>query len=82
MADVLNYLTGLRPKGLVGGVFGSHGWSGEATGQLRDALERMNAEIVEDPVRAIYRSTSADLQRCYELGLKVSQSIQDRQAAV
>jgi len=82
MADVLNYLTGLRPKGLVGGVFGSHGWSGEATGQLRDALGRMNAEMVEDPVKVTYRPTGADLQRCYELGLKVAQSIQDRQAAV
>jgi len=29
-----------------------------------------------------YRPTGADLQRCYELGLKVAQSIQDRQAAV
>ncbi|HEU18137.1 MAG TPA: FprA family A-type flavoprotein, partial [Deltaproteobacteria bacterium] len=30
IADILTYLKGLRPRNLVGGVFGSYGWSGES----------------------------------------------------
>jgi flavorubredoxin len=30
IADILTYIKGLKPKGMIGGSFGSFGWSGEA----------------------------------------------------
>jgi len=51
MADILSYLNGLKPRNLIGGVFGSFGWSGEATGLLTEALEEMRVEVVAEPFR-------------------------------
>jgi len=51
MGDIISYLTGLKPKNLVGGVFGSYGWSGEAIGQLTAALDEMGVEIVAEPMK-------------------------------
>ena len=41
MADMLNYLGGLRPTGKIGAAFGSYGWSGEAVKQISSAMEAM-----------------------------------------
>ena len=49
MADVLNYIRGLQPKGLIGGVFGSYGWSGETIGQLQAELAAIGADLVGEP---------------------------------
>jgi len=75
LADVLSYLTGLGPKGLVGGVFGSSGWSKEATKQLQAAMEQMEVELVGPPVNATYLPTDKDLGDCYKLGLDVAARI-------
>jgi flavorubredoxin len=75
MADVMSYIKGLRPQGLVGGVFGSYGWGGESTKQLRAILEEMKVEIVDEPVRVNYRPTGDDLQSAYQLGLAVAKKI-------
>ena len=72
LADVLIYILGLAPKGLVAASFGSHGWSGEAPKKLRALLEELKAEIVGEPLRVQYIPTAADLKRCYDLGLQVA----------
>lgn len=78
LADVLNYVKGLRPKGLIGAAFGSYGWGGESTKQLTAALKEMNVEIVDEPVRVVYSPTDENLQQCYQLGLKISQELASR----
>jgi len=72
LADVLSYVKGLRPKGLIGGAFGSSGWSGEAVKHIQAALVEMDIEPVSDPVGANYLPTDDDLKRCYDLGMKVA----------
>jgi len=75
LADVLGYIKGLRPKGLVGSAFGSFGWSGEATKHLCGMLEQMGVQIVAEPVRVRYSPTRQDLRACYELGVRIGRRI-------
>ncbi len=68
LADCLTYVQGLKPKGLVGGVFGSYGWGGESTKHIQKVFEDMNVELVGPPVRAKYRPSPDTLAECYTLG--------------
>ncbi|NLF29390.1 MAG: FprA family A-type flavoprotein [Planctomycetes bacterium] len=72
LADVLTYLKGLAPKNLVGGAFGSYGWSSKAVGQVADALEAMGVEAVAEPVESAYVPDAQVLQRCRALGRAVA----------
>ena len=47
MGDFLTYMRGLRPKGKVFGLFGSHGWGGGAIKEMRKALDQEKFEIWE-----------------------------------
>ncbi len=76
VADVLTYLKGLRPKNLVGAVFGSYGWSGESVKLLREFLESMGVEVVGE-LRVQWVPTEEHLAECYELGLKVAQRLKE-----
>lgn len=75
VADLLCYFKGLKPQNLVGGVFGSHGWSGEATGQVADIMSEMNINLVSPPVKALYKPDEAALNQCYEAGLAIAQRL-------
>jgi flavorubredoxin len=46
VAELLSYLKGLKPKNLVGGVFGSYGWSPSATEQAAEALKELKVTPV------------------------------------
>ncbi len=70
MADLMIYLKGLRPQHLVGAVFGSYGWGGEAIGQLRDHLTAMNI-TPQGEVKTKFVPNADVLNRCYELGMAV-----------
>jgi flavorubredoxin len=72
IADVMTYLKGLRPKGLVGAVFGSFGWSGEGNEEIGKILEDMRVELVGSPLGVNYSPENQDLQECYRLGKKVA----------
>jgi flavorubredoxin len=72
MADVMTYLKGLRPKGLIGAVFGSFGWSGEGSEEIGKTLEDMRVELVNSPLGVNYSPNDQDLQECYRLGVKVA----------
>jgi flavorubredoxin len=47
VAEFLNYLTGLRPEGKRFAVFGSHGWAGGATKEIKAELGKTKNEVVE-----------------------------------
>jgi flavorubredoxin len=68
----MTYLKGLRPKGLVGAVFGSFGWSGEGNEEIGKILEDMRVELVGSPLGVNYSPENQDLQECYRLGKKVA----------
>ncbi len=72
VADVMNYLKGLKPKNLVGASFGSYGWSGEATKHLDQLLGEMKVELAQEGLRVPYVPGREDLAACRTLGAKVA----------
>jgi flavorubredoxin len=72
VADVMNYVKGLKPKNLIGASFGSYGWSGEAVQHLDKIMEEMNVDLVSKGLRVKYVPTKDDLAKCRALGLEVA----------
>lgn len=75
LMDSLTYIKGLRPQRKLAAAFGSHGWSGEAPKQLREALEGMGMEFVGEPLRVQYVPKEADLDAARALGTQVAEAI-------
>ena len=75
VADLMCYLKGLKPKGLVAAAFGSYGWSGEAAKLLQSELDAMGAETVSEAVSCLYKPDAETLARCRQLGITVAQRI-------
>jgi len=68
VADLLTYLTGLKPQNLIGTAFGSFGWSGEAVGLVADRMQAMKVRQVGEPVKVKYVPDPAALEQCRTLG--------------
>jgi len=75
LADVMTYLRGLKPRGLVGGCFGSYGWSGEAVANLEEILDGMKVQRVADSVSARFVPDGVKLAECMSLGAAVAESM-------
>lgn len=71
VADVLTYLKGLRPQGLVAAAFGSYGWGGEAVGQVKEVLTAMKADVVGE-LKIKFVPAAGALAQCYALGTEVA----------
>ena len=80
VADVLSYLRGLKPRGLIGAAFGSYGWGGEAIGQLETALTEMKVELAGEAVKAVYVPDASVFARCSALGQLVAQRLREKKA--
>lgn len=69
VADLLCYVKGLKPAGLAGFAFGSHGWSGEGAKAVQQALTEMNVDLIEESPFAVQYVPDRDaLAHAYELG--------------
>ncbi|MFO8070274.1 MAG: FprA family A-type flavoprotein [Polyangia bacterium] len=77
LADATTYLAGLGPRNLVGASFGSYGWSGEAVAHLRDRLEEMGVELVNEGLKVKYVPGKEDLARCRALGQKTAKKVRE-----
>ena len=75
VADVLSYIKGLKPPNLIGAAFGSYGWSGEAVGQIADALGEMKVEVVGEGIKAKYVPDAESLSRCFALGGEIAERL-------
>ncbi len=75
VADALSYLKGLKPRNLVGAAFGSYGWSGEAVGQIEEALREMKVEPASEGLRVKYVPDRESLSECSALGRRVAEHI-------
>ena len=78
VADVLTYLKGLRPQGLLGAAFGSYGWGGEAVNQVVEIMTQMKMEIVGN-CRTKFIPDQSALAECYSLGVAVSNAIKAKE---
>ncbi len=75
MADLLVYIKGLKPKGLIGAAFGSYGWSGESVKQLEEWLGSMGVELAAESVKAKYVPGEEILAACRAMGEAVAGKI-------
>jgi flavorubredoxin len=75
IADILTYLKGLRPRNLVGGVFGSYGWSGESIRHVHGLLTDMKVEIVGNDVSVKHVPDNHGLEQCYALGVHIGEKL-------
>lgn len=75
VADILSYLRGLKRRNLVGTCFGSYGWSGEAVGQVAEAMTEMKVEMIGEPVKCNWVPDAEVLAKCYEAGLAVAEAL-------
>ncbi len=78
VADLLYYLKGLRPQNLIGGVFGSYGWSGEAVGHIKDFLTDMKVELIGDGIKIKYVPDNEALAQCFSYGKLVAEELNKR----
>lgn len=78
IADVMTYIKGLRPQNMVAAAFGSYGWSGEAVKMLNKDFEEMKLTIIDPGVKIQYVPDEADLERCFELGVKLAKTLKEK----
>ena len=78
VADVLHYLKGLARQNLVGGVFGSYGWSATALTEAASLLEAMDVELIGEPARVRHVPDAAALARARDLGVAVARALCER----
>lgn len=81
VSDVMTYLTGLKPKNLIGAAFGSFGWSGESVKHLNGLLEKMKIELIDEGISVNYVPGEEQLRACYELGLKCGKRLMEVEGA-
>jgi flavorubredoxin len=77
MADMLNYMRGLRPANRIGAAFGSYGWSGEAVKQMNTAIEEMKCRTIDPGISVRYVPTHEDLRKCVDLGQRIGKAIKE-----
>jgi flavorubredoxin len=68
MGDFLTYMRGLKPKGKVFGLFGSHGWGGGAIKEMRKALEQEKFEIWEKELSIQFVPDPEELKSAIQFG--------------
>jgi flavorubredoxin len=72
VADVLTYLKGLKFRNLIGGAFGSYGWSGESVKHIESILQEMKIELPAGSVKVNYVPDEAALAQCRALGESIA----------
>ncbi|NLI73832.1 MAG: FprA family A-type flavoprotein [Euryarchaeota archaeon] len=75
VADMVFYMKGLRPKGRIGAVFGSHGWAGGGTKAVREQLEATGFELPLEDLQIRYIPQEDEKEKCREVGRKIAELI-------
>ncbi len=68
MGDFLTYMKGLRPKGKIFGLFGSHGWGGGGVKEMRKILVEEKFEIWERELVAQFVPDSEEIKEAIQFG--------------
>lgn len=75
MGDFLTYMKGLKPKGKVFGLFGSHGWGGGALREMRKVLEQEKFEVWEKEFSVQYIPDSEEIIKAIEFGREFAKKV-------
>jgi flavorubredoxin len=82
VVDFLNLLKTKKFSNRCASVFGSFGWSGEATRKLSVELTTLGFELVEKPLSVFGSPTKEDLERASQLGKAVAEKAFSKYGAV
>lgn len=69
----LSLLSSVTPKGKLGAVFGSFGWSGEAVKLIEERLRGLKYQLPLDGLSLRFSPTVNDMQGCREFGRKFAE---------
>jgi len=75
MGDFLTYMRGLRPKGKILGLFGSHGWGGGAIKEMRRHLEMEKFEIWEKELSVQFIPDENEVKSAIEFGKEFAKKV-------
>lgn len=75
VAGYLQYLSGLKPAGKIGGAFGSYGWSSGACKQILERLEAMGFELPFEPYTLKYKPSADEVQAAREWGAQYARAV-------
>jgi len=78
MWEVLAYLSTVKLKTNLAGIFGSYGWSGEACKMAEERLKSLGFKLVADSVRTTFTPTDEVLAKCEELGRAVAEEVEKK----
>ena len=75
MGDFLTYMRGLKPKGKIFGLFGSHGWGGGAIKEMRKNLVEEKFEVWEKELPVQYIPDSEELKKAIQFGKEFARKV-------
>ncbi|MDP3142796.1 MAG: flavodoxin domain-containing protein, partial [Candidatus Omnitrophota bacterium] len=78
LAGFLDFLKGLKPKGRIGGAFGSYGWAGGAVASINAILKEAGCEVVEPGVQIKYLPSEEDIKSCEKFALEIVDKIKGK----
>jgi len=76
VGTVVGLIRGLRPRVKLAAIFGSYGWAGGATDQIRNILQPAGFEII-DILKVKGRPKKEDLDKAENLGKLVAQRVKE-----
>lgn len=79
--DLVDGLAYIESKGKQAAVFGSFGWSGEATGQLQERLRSLRLKLPMEPLKIKLRPSDDELAEAKKFGDEFARQILAQEAA-
>ena len=77
VAGFMQYAKGLKIRHVLGGAFGSYGWSPGAVKQIIETLGAMRIEIAGEGIQAKYRPDSDALDQCFQYGGLIADKLKE-----
>lgn len=74
IAGILELIKGTKLKNKKASAFGSYGWSGEATKQITEELQKCRFEIINDGIKCNWTPDEETLEKCVEFGKQVAKA--------
>ena len=73
--QTMSLLSTVTPRGKIGAVFGSYGWSGEAVKMVEERLAGLKYQLPVPGIHFRFKPTDEDNQACREFGEKVGDAL-------
>lgn len=71
----LSLLSSVTPRGKLGAVFGSYGWSGEAVKLVEERLKGLKYSLAAPGLCFRFKPTAEDIQTCREFGAAAAETL-------